>query len=336
MRVVAEIEIPAEDKAALRDELDRLFGVSQLTLFPDVHGFASANSQSSAISRLFDPDYYTDQGGELYQRGEFRRSIFAFDESIRLRPDLWMTHYLRGNAKAQNGDYNEAKNDYGTALILLNSSAVSTQTARSHVESQTALVFFNRGNMQYVLGRYEDACVDYSEAIGLCNDAQQGPLRYNRANAKTKVGQFEAALDDYEFAIRLDVGHAVFNKGNALVGLGRFAEALHCYSEESKKYGSQKTENNIAIMHEVISRIEDPSRIVCTFDPADKMVGGLPTVTVFRDEREVVKKNTIGPATGTTFLCTGSAGNVGNYGGGGTEGGEGFDGDNGFGLRITW
>ena len=221
MRIAAEIAIAAEDKVTLRGELERLFGVSEQTLFPDVHGFARANSPSAAISRLDDPEYFANQGSELYQRGEFERSIFAFDESIRLNPNLWMAYYPRGNANAQIGNYKDAKNDYSTALRLLKSASTTPRQTRSSIGSYIVMTVFNRGNMHYSLEEYKEACEDYSEAMSLASDEEQGALRYNRANARTKLGHFEAALEDYEYAIRLDVGHAIFNKGNALVALGR-------------------------------------------------------------------------------------------------------------------
>ena len=262
-KIALEIEIASDDKESIRRELESLFGVSEQSLYPDVYGFARANSYSTAISRLDDPEFLENQGSDLYQRGEYRRSLIAYDECIRLDPDRWRTHYLRGNAKAQNKDYSGAKDDYDVALRFLRSAANAPDPAPKRMSKFHLFnVAFNRGNMSYIMGEYEEACKYYGEGIQSCTDQEQGALRYNQANAKAKLGKFSAALEDYDNAILSDIRYARFNKGNALVAIGRFEEALHCYLDEHEKYNFEHADNNIAIIRNVIDRIADRQTVV--------------------------------------------------------------------------
>ena len=334
--ITAEITVAAEDKETIRGELERLFGVSEQSLFPDIQGFASANSHSAAILRLNDPDYFESQGSELYQRGDYARSIVAYDECIQLDPQRWMAFYLRGNAKSQSGDFPGAKEDYSEALDMLRPVQDSTGQVTPQYVVHTFFALSNRGNINYAMSRYEDACVDYIETLPLLPNQFQGTLHYNLANAKAKLGAFDDAVRYYDVAIQDNVRHARFNKGNSLVALGRFQEALRCYLEEDEVHTDDKTLNNIAVMREVVERIGESDCVVATFEKESQLLGSIPCVIVFQNEEASSNHELRPESAGTTFLCTGNAGNVGNYGGDGTKGGQGLKGENGFGLRITW
>ena len=340
--ILVEINISGEDKELLRQELERLFGVSEQSLFPDVHGFARANSWSSSITRLDDPDYFEIQGIELYQISEYTRAVAAYDECIRLDPKRCMTYFLRGNAKSELGNYFDAKCDYNVALELMKSGAVTGVPVHDALRNfYTFATFFNRGNTRFALGKYEEACDDYGEAIRTQPDPKSGSVSYNLANAKTKLGRFDSALVDYDAAIASKVRYARFNKGNALVAIGRFEDALQCFLKE-REYGFELADNNIAIMCSVLGEIKDSNSVVTTHEMESSIVSGLTGVVVFKNESERSRLqsepeegwNTQGE--GTTFLCTGSAGNIGNFGGEGSLGGTGLPGEGAYCLRMTW
>ena len=341
--ILTEVEIAAEDKPALRRELETLFGVSEQSLFLDVHGFAGANSQKSAISRLDDPDYFEHQGSELYQRSEYGRAILAYDECIRLDSRRWMAHFLRGNAHSENRDYRAAKIDYDRVLELIRSDDASGNPAGSAFHQfYVFAAAFNRGNTNYVLENYEEACNDYGLALQTWNGPGKDSVFYNRANAKAKLEQFDAALDDYDEAIQMNRGYARFNKGTALVALGRYEEARQCFLDERNIHSFKDADNNIAITGQVLERIGERESVVTVYRAEGSILSGMPEVTIFENESEK-KRLESEPAgswktqgKGTTFLCTGSAGNVGNFGGEATAGGSGFDGEGGFCLRVTW
>ena len=341
--ILVEIDISGEDKELLRQELERLFGASEQSLFPDVHGFAKANSQSSSIARLDDPDYFEYQGTELYQRAEYSKAISAYDECIQLDPNRWMAYYLQGNAKSAIGDYSDAMRDYDVALELMKSCTVAGEPARNALRYfYIFAALFNRGNANYALGKYREACDDYGEAIKAQPDPSSGSASYNLANAKTKLGKFDSALADYDAAIAGNIRYARFNKGNALVAMGRFEDALQCFLDELRISDFKKAENNIAIVNSVLGKIKDANSVVTIYEKEGSIVSGLPGVVVFENEseqRRLESDPVQGWKThseGTTFLCTGSAGNAGNFGGDGVLGGTGFEGERGYCLRMTW
>ena len=339
-RILIEIEIAAEDKLALRRELETLFGVSEQSLFPDVHGFARANSQEAAISRLDEPDYFEYQGTELYQRSEYGRAVLAYDECIGLDPKRWMAHFLRGNANSENKNYRAAKIDYDSVLKLIRSDGASG-TPAGNDQFYVFAAAFNRGNTNYILGNYEEACNDYGLALQARNHPRKYVVLYNRANAEAKLERFNAALNDYDAAIQRNLRNARFNKGNVLVALGRYEEARQCFLDERRVHGFEKADNNIAIMASVLGHIGERQSIVTVYRAEGSIVSGMPEVMIFENESEK-KRFESDPAgswktqgKGTTFLCTGSAGNVGNFGGE-VAGGSGSDGEKGFCLRVTW
>ena len=197
--------------------------------------------------------------------------------------------------------------------------------------------------MRYALGEYEDACKDYGVAIRLAPEGKHAMLWYNRANAKARLGDFASALDDYDHAIRRgNVRHARFNKGNVLIMMGRFEDALECFLEEARIRDSERLRNNIAIMQGLLRRIADRKDTVSIFEQDSELTAGMALVTVFENQEQLSQHNidpkaTLrGPAVDRFYVCSGNSGNAGNFGGRGTDDGEGLQGENGFGLRIAW
>ena len=341
--IAVVIDIAGEHKELLREELESLFGVSEQSLFPDIHGFARANSQSSSIVRLEDPDYFEYQGIELYQRSEHARAISAYDECIRFDPKRWMVYFLRGNAKSELGDYSDATHDYDVALELMKSAAVTVDHVNSALRNFNMFAaLFNRGNANCALGKYREACDDYGEAAKVESAPRSGAVSYNLANVKTKLGCFESALGDYDTAIASNVRNSRFNKGNALVAMGRFEDALQCFLEERTIFDFDHADNNIAIMISVLERIKGPSSVLTIYEMKGSILSGMPGVVVYKNnaERRRLESDSEGDrqtqSGGTTFLCTGSAGNIGNFGGEGVVGGTGLEGERGYCLRMTW
>ena len=84
----------------------------------------------------------------------------------------------------------------------------------------------NRGNVHHALGRYEEAIADYDEAIRLQPD--DATAYNNRGKAHANLGWYEEAITDYDEAIRLqpDYATAYYNRGNAHADLGRHEKAI--------------------------------------------------------------------------------------------------------------
>ena len=52
------------------------------------------------------------------------------------------------------------------------------------------------------MGKYDEAVVDYTEAIGL--DAENALLHNNRGYGYISLGEYQKAIDDFNEAVRLD------------------------------------------------------------------------------------------------------------------------------------
>ena len=335
-RIAMEIDIAAEDKLILRKELETLFGIDEPSLFPDLHGFAMANSHRSAISHLDDAQYFINQGSELYQRSAYPKAIIAYDEAVRLDSTRWITYFLRGNVRAENEDFQDAIRDYDSVLDPLKAGSETNPLFKWY----TFMATFNRGNMNYALANYEEACSDYDAAIHTATELHKGTIYYNRANARTKLGKFEAACVDYERAIEANIQFARFNKGNALIALGRFDQARQCFFEERRIFNFTKADNNIATMNDVIARVDGRQNFITVYKKEGLLSGLKPIVVVFENaaERERLESNTGDEWKshgGYNVYLYGKRRNIGNFGGG-IRGGSGLKGDREFFLTVTW
>ena len=111
--------------------------------------------------------------------------------------------------------------------------AIEHYTKAIQLDPQMARAYYNRGNAESNLANYEEALKDYSKAIQL--DPYYSESFFNRANANADLCRFQAAIDDYDEATRLGSKNALFNKGNILIVIGCFDEALQCYKEAELK-----------------------------------------------------------------------------------------------------
>ena len=112
--------------------------------------------------------------------------------------------------------------------------------------------------MNYMLGNYQSAIEDYSEAMKNVTSANRGIMHFNRANSQVKLENYSDSLDDYDAADRTNVKFSSFNKGNALLLLGRIEEALESYRNEAAKRGAEEVvANNISNLNLLIGRLSD-------------------------------------------------------------------------------
>ena len=225
------IEIRSEDKQRIRRELIELYGFLDVAPSVDVQRFSVTNGAQFPLPLIDDPEFSQLQGNQCYVKGDYLGAISYYDKGIACAPDVSGLYFSRGNAKAEAGNYDEACADYDAAIRCEEKERGVGEGKNATADRQLWRVFFNRGNAKTVLGQLDGAVADYDEAIRL---GQRFGVRYswfflNRANAKQLTQDFQGALQDYDEAIRIGNIDARFNKGNALVMMGRFDEALQCY-----------------------------------------------------------------------------------------------------------
>lgn len=236
-----EIEIDADHKQLIRKELEENLGISDLTLYRDVHGFARTNGVDAPIRRTHNPERYLHQGNRLYQQKDYSAAIRYYDRCLEQCGDIGEICLLRANAKAAAGDHLGALEDYDKAekyKKLFLDDAAETNDRKKKLRRT---VYFNRGNSKALLEDFAGAATDFGAAKQFCSTPYWlVRTLFNRANMQARLHQLAEALQDYEATIRLggkgsDVpfGHAQYNMGNVLTMLGRLEDARKAFVESA-------------------------------------------------------------------------------------------------------
>ena len=223
-----------------------------------------------------------------HRKNDLETAIDAYDEAIRLKPDLAEAYNNRGIAKRSLGRHEEALADYDEAIRLKSDNAeayynrgVAKNNLGWHEEALAdydeavrlkpdyAKAYNNRGVAKNNLGRHEEALADYDEAIRLKSDNAEA--YNNRGNAKNNLGRHEEALADYDEAIRLksDYAEAYNNRGNANNDLGRHEEALADYDKAIRlkpdlveAYNNRgNAKNNLGLYEEALADYDEAIRL---------------------------------------------------------------------------
>ncbi|MDE0183337.1 MAG: FRG domain-containing protein [Caldilineaceae bacterium] len=326
------IDIDSKDKKEMLEELDKLFGINQNSLFADVQGFSVVNGAKSILKDLESPISYLVQGNRFYEQGEFESAISSYDRCINLDSTISEPYFLRGNAKSEKGDYPGAVKDYDWAIRNkerpFHDSVEGLQ--RPFGPHYLWQLFFNRGNGKAELKDYAGAVRDYDEAIELCNSAlvRRPDLYFNRGNANVMRFFLEDALNDYERAASYGYLPAQFNRGNVFVMMGRFMEALQCYEQVGQSGYEHRDQliNNWANVKFLQEEIGDSDYRV--HSPSCDIHSRLLTIEV-ETSAPANRRRPFTPAFG------GFTGNSGNVGGEGLPGGRGYKVKNEFIVRLS-
>ncbi len=287
--ILGGITIAEKDKKDLIGELG-LLDVSRRSLFLDAHGFAQANSVEDVVS--LSQDDYRIAGNRYYQRGEYQYAIDAYDRFLALNPYLYTIYFLRANANAELRNHGDAIEDYDKAIGAM------TEFPRSIILDH--MIYFNRANSKVELRQYKEAVQDYLRAIGSAPDP--GRYHYNLANTYADMACFEEATSAYEKVESAD-WHAIFNKGNALMCLGRFSEANECYIQAAAQAPNDET---------VLQNVWTSSRLLSLLD-GHKFTCHLDASRMYL--RVCVAEDDLAPELHQyTYMIVGRVGNVGNFG----------------------
>ena len=324
-RIVADIEISRDDKAAILKDL-QILDVSHSTLFQDVYGFSQAEGVPS-VRQIKEPKWYLIQGNRLFQDGDFSGAIRSYSDCINLDPEASDPYFLRGNALSAISEYGDAVQDY-TSAIRHNNWFLMDLELSSPIKIELPnpllhMVFFNRANARAELQDFEGALSDYSESIRLHPDSAES--FFNRGNAHMDLYKFEEAVSDYDTSISLGVSRALFNKGNAFVLLGRFSNALECYAslEQQTEDAASATQNRISL-EDVIDKVGESKYEVCFENNAD--YGSLSHLKVLINSDKVIEPFNI--------VFKGRTGNTGGFGWMNQRGGKGLEGKLGFVVSV--
>lgn len=159
--------------------------------------------------------------GRAYtELGRPRLAIKAYDDAIRLNPQLSLNYSQRGMAHLNLGHYQQAIRDFD-------------QANRS---GEDAFLYSQRGVALYQLGQLQKALESYDKAIRI--NPRLVSAYNNRGTAYHTLGQLDKAIDDYDEAIRLNPRFAEAYANRAMVhALLKKSTAAQQDAERAKELG---------------------------------------------------------------------------------------------------
>ena len=111
------------------------------------------------------------------------------------------------------------------------------------------------GNYAFRKKNFEKAENLYTQAIKL--NIGSRPLWTNRAACRNTMKKFKEAISDCDTALSIDpkCTRSIIEKGNALLGLGRFNEAQEVYESLRSLGDSEAAEKNLKKLNDAQNRI---------------------------------------------------------------------------------
>ena len=230
--IIAEINVYSDDKAELVRELG-LLDVNQKSLFLDLHGFAGSNRVADPFA--LSQDDYLSAANWHYQSGHYRLAVESYNRFISIDSTYYIAYFHRGNAYAELQEHTKAIEDYDSSIDVMGRFPQSVVI--------DSMIYFNRANSKAGLGHFNEAVDDYLQAITAIPG--QDHQHFNLANTYVDLHQFKEAVLFYDRVTSAN-RDTIFNKGNALMCLGRFDEAYECYAQaDAMDPGRESTENNL-------------------------------------------------------------------------------------------
>ena len=176
------------------------------------------------------------RGNDFYFAKDYAQALSAYDEALRLNPQLAEAYNNRGIAKYELGQYAAAVEDYSTALRL---------------KSNFANALNNRGNAYTALSQHNNAAQDLQAALRLNPD--NAIIHNNLGSAYYSMKNYDAALSEYTRAIALNpnFAEAYYNRAAIHYGQGKYAEAL---ADIKPAMTLKPADNAIRTLYDKISR----------------------------------------------------------------------------------
>ena len=194
-----EISIEENLKSKIIEELSSVYGINEITLYPDLVGFAQANS--------IDSNY-----GKEKEWLRNRIIILYHDKIIKANPQYLQAYNKRGLAEHNLGEYKNALDNF-TQVI--------------NIDPKNVDAYNNRGHSKYKLEDYKGTIDDYSEVINISPKNERA--YYNRGDAKYKLKDYRGAIDDYNKSIEITPKNAkaYYHRGIAKRELQDYKGALN-------------------------------------------------------------------------------------------------------------
>lgn len=181
----------------------------------NAHGPASTNGSDTEQSKR-EAKLLVDKGKEFYKNDQDEQAAQAFQEAIRLQPDLAEAHLRLGMANGALEKKTEAEESYKKAIELYKKV--------TQADPKDADAFFNLGEAHSLLHHDEDAARSYTQATRLRPDDEEA--FYQLGKAESKLAHYPEASAAFQKALDLDPNdsRAVEALDNAREGTNRIKE----------------------------------------------------------------------------------------------------------------
>jgi Flp pilus assembly protein TadD len=134
------------------------------------------------------------KGRELYRNDQDAEAVLAFQEAVRLDPDLAEAHFRLALGYESLGKREESESEY--------KKAVETYKKQLEKNSEDSEAHYNLGQTYAGLGQYSDAIREYREATKLKEDDPD--IFYDLGVAHTKLAQYDAAAVAFSKSLEID------------------------------------------------------------------------------------------------------------------------------------
>ncbi len=157
-------------------------------------GATSLESESVTDKSKREAQALVDQGKEFYKNDQDQQAAQAFQEAIRLSPDLAEAHLRLGMAYAALDKKTEADQSYKKAVELYKK--------RVQSDPKDAEGFFNQGLAHSLLHQDEEATRAFRQATRLKPDDEEA--FYQLGMSETRLADYPEAIAAFQKALELD------------------------------------------------------------------------------------------------------------------------------------
>ena len=202
-----QIIIKGNFKYNILQKLSSEYGINAITLFPDLLGFAQANS----VHSLYDQEAQNKMQVHIYEK-----MISRLDKIIKEEPNIPINYKDRGNAKYDLEDYENAIKDFNKAIKF---------------DPNNAVFYAKGGLAEYKFKNYQNAVDNFSKSIEL--DPNNAAVYAARALAKYNLDDYKSAIDDFNEAIMINPNNALFynNRSRIKFELKNYQDAINDLNE---------------------------------------------------------------------------------------------------------
>lgn len=155
-----------------------------------------------------------DEGDRLLEEGSYLEAVRAYEEAIKIDPNISEAWNNKGYALDELGKYQEAIKAYNQAL---------------KINPNNSETINNKGVALFNLGKYQEALEFYDQVI----DPNDSDTYYNKGEALYKLGRYQDAFESFDKYVKIDSfdSDAWNIRGKALLKMGKYQMAVKSFNE---------------------------------------------------------------------------------------------------------